>query len=104
MLRHSAFSKDPGGGNPAGVVLDARGLEGASMLAIAAELGYSETAFLLPDAPQHTRFGVCYFSPLMEVPFCGHATIAAAAAWAERGGPAKLHQQAPSGTLEVDLC
>jgi PhzF family phenazine biosynthesis protein len=48
ILRYTAFSSDPAGGNPAGVVLDARGMDDASMLAAAAEVGYSETAFLLP--------------------------------------------------------
>ena len=44
------------------------------MLAVAAEVGYSETAFLVPRGGG--RFAVRYFSPLAEVPFCGHATIA----------------------------
>ncbi|MCW2916676.1 MAG: hypothetical protein JWN52_4744 [Actinomycetia bacterium] len=43
---------DPAGGNPAGLVLDAAGLDEAAMLTIAAEVGYSETAFLTaPPAP-----------------------------------------------------
>jgi PhzF family phenazine biosynthesis protein len=46
VLRYTAFSADPEGGNPAGVVLDASGLDDAAMLAVAAELGYSESAFL----------------------------------------------------------
>ena len=50
------------------------------MLAIAAELGYSESAFLDGD-------DIRYFSPLAEVPFCGHATVATAVALAERDGP-----------------
>ncbi|MBK3581682.1 PhzF family phenazine biosynthesis protein, partial [Streptomyces sp. MBT65] len=46
VLRYTAFSSDPDGGNPAGVVLDAAALDDSEMLAVAAELGYSETAFL----------------------------------------------------------
>lgn len=46
VLRYTAFSGTPGGGNPAGVVLDATGLGDADMLAVAAGLGYSESAFL----------------------------------------------------------
>lgn len=46
VLRCTAFSADPEGGNPAGVVLDASGLADAAMLAAAAEPGYSESAFL----------------------------------------------------------
>src|SRR3954454_25087888 len=55
------------------------------MQRIAAEVGYSETAFLVPirgGAPGHFR--VRYFSPLAEVPFCGHATIASGVALADR--------------------
>ncbi len=45
VLRYTAFSGNPDGGNPAGVVLDATGLDDDAMLAIAADLGYSESAF-----------------------------------------------------------
>jgi PhzF family phenazine biosynthesis protein len=66
--RYSAFSDQPGGGNPAGVVLDATGLDADAMQAIATEVGYSETAFLVRrDGP--AAFAVRYFSPLAEVPF-----------------------------------
>jgi len=50
VLRYTAFSADPAGGNPAGVVLDATGLDDAEMQRIAAEVGYSETAFPLGSA------------------------------------------------------
>ncbi|MGW0071773.1 PhzF family phenazine biosynthesis protein, partial [Streptosporangium sandarakinum] len=46
ILRYTAFTHDPEGGNPAGIVLDAGDLSDAEMLAIAAEVGYSETAFV----------------------------------------------------------
>jgi PhzF family phenazine biosynthesis protein len=86
LLRLAAFTTDPSGGNPAGVwigeVLPAEG----EMQRIAAEVGYSETAFLAPDGSGLAgRFRVRYFSPLAEVPFCGHATIASGVALAERG-------------------
>lgn len=81
MLRYTAFTTDPNAGNPAGVVLDARGLPDAEMLRIAADVGFSETAFLLPTGG--AAFDVRYFSPAAEVPFCGHATIASAAALVE---------------------
>ena len=48
VLRYSAFTDTPDGGNPAGVVLDARDMADARMLALAAEIGYSETAFITP--------------------------------------------------------
>jgi PhzF family phenazine biosynthesis protein len=101
VLRYSAFSDDPAGGNPAGVVLDAGGLDDASMLAIAAELGYSETAFLI-DA-NGREFAVRYFSPLSEVPFCGHATVATAVALAERMGAGELLFHTPAGAVPVSV-
>ena len=82
ILRYAAFSSDPAGGNPAGVVLDAGDLDDAAMQRIAADVGFSETAFLTPTGPTTAR--VRYFAPIAEVPFCGHATIASAVARAER--------------------
>ncbi|MEU8708967.1 PhzF family phenazine biosynthesis isomerase [Streptomyces sp. NPDC048565] len=102
VLRYTAFSADPAGGNPAGVVLDASGLDSTAMLAVAAELGYSESAFLTaPDGRGgHT---IRYFSPKAEVPFCGHATVAAAIALAERDGPGDLVFSTPAGTVPVTV-
>jgi PhzF family phenazine biosynthesis protein len=71
-----AFTDHPFGGNPAGVVL----LDGdifpheALMLKIAAELRYSETAFIRRHSA--TEFTIRYFTPKAEVELCGHATIA----------------------------
>ncbi|WP_447005491.1 PhzF family phenazine biosynthesis protein [Saccharothrix isguenensis] len=97
VLRYSAFTTDPAGGNPAGVVLDATGLADDRMLEIAADLGYSETAFVLPRTGGRD-FDVRYFSPLVEVPFCGHATVATAVAL-ERPGTLRFHTRA--GLVEI---
>ena len=78
ILRYAAFTREPAAGNPAGVVPDARRLSADDMLRIAAEVGFSETAFLTRTGD--SAFDVRYFSPLAEVPFCGHATVAAAIA------------------------
>jgi PhzF family phenazine biosynthesis protein len=101
ILRYAAFSRDPAAGNPAGVVLDASGLDARQMQRIAAEVGFSETAFLVSDPadPQHLK--VRYFSPLAEVPFCGHATIASAVALAERNGPGRLTLHTVAGDVVV---
>ncbi|UNO44217.1 PhzF family phenazine biosynthesis isomerase [Streptomyces sp. MST-110588] len=107
ILRYTAFSDDPAGGNPAGVVLDATGLDDAAMTAVAARLGYSETAFL--TAPPEglgepgRAFTVRYFSPLAEVSFCGHATVAASVALAERTGPGDLLLATRVGTVPVTV-
>lgn len=98
LLRYAAFTEDGRGGNPAGVVLEAGALTDAQMLAIAQVVGYSETAFYVPADPQAT---VRYFSPVAEVAFCGHATIATAVALAERNGPALLRFATQAGPISV---
>ncbi|MEV6743933.1 PhzF family phenazine biosynthesis isomerase [Streptomyces sp. NPDC051080] len=125
VLRYTAFSADPEGGNPAGVVLDATGLDEAAMLAVAAELGYSESAFLTRqggpgeagardgagepgdagarDGAGAREYTIRYFSPKAEVPFCGHATVATALALAERDGPGDLVFRTPAGTVPVTV-
>lgn len=84
ILRYAAFTTDPDGGNPAGVVLGAESLDDAEMQRIAAEIDYAETAFVTGE--EGGILGIRYFSPIAEVPFCGHATIATAIALAERDG------------------
>ena len=72
-----AFTAEAFGGNPAGVVLLGQGGAFPSerlMQQVAAELRYSETAFVRQDGP--TEFTVRYFTPAGEVDLCGHATIA----------------------------
>lgn len=101
VLRYTAFSTDPAGGNPAGVVLDASGLDDAQMLAIAAEVGYSETAFV--TAADGRTLDVRYFSAKAEVSFCGHATVAAAVAAAERTGPGDLLFRTSAGEVPVTV-
>lgn len=70
-----AFTSEPFGGNPAGVVLlDGDFPNEQLMLQIAAELRYSETAFVRQLAVD--EFHLRYFTPCSEVDLCGHATIA----------------------------
>ncbi|MEU2622949.1 PhzF family phenazine biosynthesis isomerase [Streptomyces sp. NPDC007157] len=102
VLRYTAFSGRPEGGNPAGVVLDAKGLDDQDMLAIAADLGYSESAFLTASE-QERSYAIRYFSPKAEVPFCGHATVATAIALAERIGPGELVFATRAGTVPVKV-
>src|SRR5690242_10234109 len=101
-LRYTAFTTDSAGGNPAGVMLDAAALDDAAMLATAAEVGYSETAFVTAADQAARRFRLCYFSPLAEVAFCGHATVATAVALAERTGPGPLVFDTPVGEIALD--
>jgi PhzF family phenazine biosynthesis protein len=103
VLRYAAFSSTPDGGNPAGVVLDAADLTDDEMQAIAADVGYSETAFVVDgSAADRHRYVLRYFSPLAEVPFCGHATVATAVALAERQGAGALAFDTPVGEILVE--
>ncbi len=100
VLRYAAFTDHGAGGNPAGVVLNAEGLNDAERLAVAARVGYSETSFVeATDDAGHYR--VRYFSPQAEVAFCGHATIATAVAISERTGPGILQFDTPAGQIAV---
>lgn len=83
VLKLAAFSKNGQGGNPAGVAFYDEMPSAEEMMSIAKEVGYSETAFLVK---QNGGWRVRYFAPEMEIPFCGHATIALGAALGERFG------------------
>ena len=99
ILHYTAFTDTPEGGNPAGVVLDASALSDAEMQQIAADLGYSESAFVTTRTDG--GYDVRYFSPAMEVPFCGHATIATAVALAERDGAGPLTFHTLAGVVPI---
>jgi EmrB/QacA subfamily drug resistance transporter/PhzF family phenazine biosynthesis protein len=103
VIRYAAFTDDPRGGNPAGVVLDAASLDDEQMLQIAQHVGYSETAFLRPRPDAPGDFDVRYFSPEIEVPFCGHATVAAGVALAERDGPGEPVFHVKAGPVRVSI-
>ena len=100
ILRYAAFAHEPTGGNPAGVVLEAGGMDDAEMLRVASEVGYAETAFLL--GAEGRSLPIRYFSPVAEVPFCGHATIATAIAIAERDGPGTVRFDTPVGEVAIE--
>lgn len=72
-----AFTDTPFKGNPAGVCMVESPLEDQRMLDIAQELNLSETAFIHPLKNRGT-YSIRYFSPKMEIPLCGHATLASA--------------------------
>lgn len=99
VLRYAAFTDSGTGGNPAGVVLEAGSLNDSEMLAIARDVGYSETAFVVPT--DTTTIRVRYFNPLAEVAFCGHATVATAVALADRDGPGELDLSTLAGPIRV---
>jgi PhzF family phenazine biosynthesis protein len=107
VLRIAAFSSGSQGGNPAGVLIRDELPDEAQMQRMAAEVGFSETAFAAPLAQgaslgvEPSAFRVRYFSPEVEVPFCGHATIALGAALAHRFGPGSYRLAINAGEISV---
>ena len=83
-------------------MLDAGGLDEQEMQRIAAEINYSETAFLVARPDEPNVYDVRYFAPLQEVPFCGHATIAAAVALAEREPMDVMVFYTPAGLVSIN--
>jgi len=106
VLLVDAFTTIPGKGNRAGVVLDASGLTAEEMQAVAKAVNVSETAFMIP-APDRDDYDleVRYFTPSVEVPICGHATIGSYFARAEVLGidNGRLVAKTGAGVLPVDI-
>lgn len=71
-----AFTNKAFKGNPAGVCLLNDPISDEAMQSIASELNLSETAFLLQDKTNNSQFSIRYFTPTVEIAFCGHATLA----------------------------
>ena len=100
MFQLDAFTSRRFGGNPAAVVLLDRFPDPAVMQAIAAENNLAETAFLVREGADYR---LRWFTPLVEVPLCGHATLASAAVVMERLEPSRERVvfQSASGPLTV---
>ena len=101
LYRLAAFSTSPAGGNPAGVWLGEALPDAATMQRIAAEVGYSETAFVAPldGTERHIR----YYSPAREISFCGHATIAAGVVLGQTAGAGCYRLQTAVGEVPVEV-
>ena len=99
VLKLAAFSQNGQGGNPAGVAFYDSMPSPEEMMAIAKEVGYSETAFLVK---RNDGWRVRYFAPELEVPFCGHATIALGAALGERFGEGTYKLILNNSTISVN--
>jgi len=105
-----AFTETPLSGNSAGVVLDANGLTPDQMQRIAHEMAVAETAFVLSAAAPRADLRIRWFTPTMEVPLCGHATVAAFHALAEESmhgmagrGKFRFSVETASGVLPVTV-
>ena len=104
-----AFSDVPFGGNPAGVVPNAIGLNYNDMLNIAREMNLSETAFIFPMKDEEADYKVRFFTPTQEVDLCGHATIGSFFSLASKGiitgtdNVKIVKQKTKAGILQVEL-
>ncbi|MEM9348694.1 MAG: PhzF family phenazine biosynthesis protein [Pseudomonadota bacterium] len=103
VQRMAAFSLGLEGGNPAGVVLLDSPAEEAEMARVAAEVGYSETAFAVKVDETAQSWRVRYFSPESEVPFCGHATIALGAVLGREYGKGTYALSLNEAEITVDV-
>jgi PhzF family phenazine biosynthesis protein len=84
-LQCDVFADRPGAGNPLAVVLDADGLDDATMQAIARWTRLPETTFVFPPTSPEASYGIRIFSPRREVPFAGHPSVGTAHAVLEAG-------------------
>jgi PhzF family phenazine biosynthesis protein len=105
VMKINAFTESIQGGNPAGVVFDSPDLRDEQMKQISKELVVSETAFVFPSTA--ADFKVRFFSPIVEVDLCGHATIATFFTMALQGKvfPKKnvVTQETKAGILPITI-
>ncbi|MBF1999911.1 MAG: PhzF family phenazine biosynthesis protein [Synechococcales cyanobacterium M58_A2018_015] len=99
LHRLAAFTTNPEGGNPAGVWVGEVLPDSETMQRLAAEVGFSETAFVAPSAGSNRT--IRYYSPEIEVSFCGHATIATGVVLGETSGEGTYHLQTAVGMVPV---
>lgn len=105
LYQVDAFTKTKFTGNSAGVVPRADGLSVRQMQQIAREVGSSETAFAFSSPSPAYDVRVRFFSPMQEVPLCGHATVAAHYVRALEGAATSgtIYQKTKAGILPVDI-
>src|SRR5436853_6820670 len=84
-LHYDVFTDHLFGGNQLAVFLDGRGLSGETMQAIAKEMNFSETTFVLPAEKPGTDVRMRIFTPGEELPTAGHPTIGTTFALARAG-------------------
>lgn len=100
-----AFTRTRFSGNPAGVVTNAEGMSQRQMQDLSRELNNSETAFISRAQELDHDVLIRYFTPVSEVPVCGHATIASGyAIWREKMGyPNPLRIKTGAGVLSLEV-
>lgn len=105
LYQIDSFTKEKFTGNPAGVITNADGLTADDMQKIARELNNSETAFIFSSDSNEYDVYVRFFTPVNEVPICGHATIAAHYARAIENNldTSRVYHRTGAGILPVDI-
>jgi len=97
----NVFAETPLGGNPLCVFEDARGLDDATMQALALQFNLSETTFVLPSSQARARVRI--FTPTFEMPFAGHPTLGTAhVVRAFAGGGDRVRLEMKAGIIPVD--
>lgn len=107
FVQVDAFTSRPLYGNPAAVVFDADEIPALTMQKIAREMNLSETVFILKPTTSEADYRVRIFTPMSELPFAGHPTVAAAHAVLERFPDKRsatlLRQECGIGIVPVDV-
>src|SRR5260221_10346790 len=85
FLHYDVFTDHLFGGNQLAVFLDGRGLSTETMQAIAKEMNFSESTFILPAEQPGTDVRMRIFTPAEELPMAGHPTIGSTFALAREG-------------------
>ena len=97
----NVFAETPLGGNPLCVFEDARGLDDATMQALALQFNLSETTFVLPSAQASARVRI--FTPTFEMPFAGHPTLGTAHVVRSLGGGGdRITLEMKAGAIPVE--
>jgi PhzF family phenazine biosynthesis protein len=107
FVQVDAFSDRPLYGNPAAVVFDADDIPTATMQQIAKEMNLSETVFICAPTHRQADYRARIFTPMNELPFAGHPTIAASHAvlsrYRDKAGATLLQQECAIGLIPVEV-
>ena len=105
LYQIGAFTNKIFRGNPAGVISNADGLSDQQMQDISRELNNSETAFIFKPLDKSHDLRVRFFTPTVEVPSCGHASISAAYVWAKENNITNsvFYQKIQIGTFPLEV-
>jgi PhzF family phenazine biosynthesis protein len=105
FLQVDVFADRPGNGNGLAVVLDAEGMDAATMQRLAHWTNLSETTFVLPPTAPGASYRVRIFTPRSELPFAGHPSVGTAHALLDAGrvAPGPLVQECAAGLLPIDV-